>query len=101
MFSEHPRTSPHSFVAAIDLTNAQSDGHLAALTNDLSQSGCSVKTGTPFPKCTRVMLRICHAGMNFFAEGKVLIRRPTWEWESSSPRLRRVAITFWTDGLRS
>jgi hypothetical protein len=75
MYSERHRTSRHSFVATIDLTNVQSDRHLAALTRDLSLSGCSVKTETPFPKGATVRLRIWHAGMNFHAEGKVAYSR--------------------------
>jgi PilZ domain len=75
MHSERLRATRHSFMALIDLTNIHSDSHLGALTRDLSLSGCSVKTGTPFPKGATVRLRIWHAGMNFFAEGKVAYSR--------------------------
>lgn len=71
MYSERIRAPRHSFMAVIHLTNIESDRHLAALTNDLSLCGCSVKTGDPFPKGATVKLRIWHAGMNFYAEGKV------------------------------
>lgn len=48
---------------------------LAALTNDLSMFGCSVKTETPFPEGTSVRLRIWHSGVNFVARGKVAYSR--------------------------
>ena len=75
MYSERLRAPRHSFVAVIDLINIQSDRHLAALMRDLSLSGCSVKTETPFPKGAKVWLRILHAGVNFHAEGKVAYSR--------------------------
>jgi hypothetical protein len=75
MYSERLRMPRHSFVALIDLINIQSDRRLAALTRDLSLSGCSVKTETPFPKDATVRLRIWHTGMNFHAEGKVAYSR--------------------------
>jgi hypothetical protein len=74
--SERIRAPRHSFVVLVDLTDIQSERQLAALTNDISLTGCSVKTGTPFPKGATVKLRIWHAGMNFYAEGKVAYSHP-------------------------
>lgn len=74
-FDRH-RAPRHSFVALIDLTDMQSEKHLAALTRDLSLFGCHVKTVTPFPVGTKVRLRISHAAANFMAIGKVAYSRP-------------------------
>jgi PilZ domain len=76
MNSERHRATRRSFVALIDLTHIQSDRHLAALTQNLSLSGCCVKTVNPFPAGIEVRLRIWHAGVNFHAEGKVAHSQP-------------------------
>jgi PilZ domain len=73
---ERHRATHHRFVAIIDLTDIQSEKHLAALTNDLSPFGCSVETVNPFPEGIEVRLRIWHAGVNFYAEGKVAHSQP-------------------------
>jgi hypothetical protein len=63
-------------VAGIDLTDLQSEKHLAAHIKDLNLLGCFVETVTPFPEGTKVRMRISHAGMNFSAIGKVAYSRP-------------------------
>jgi ABC-type Na+ transport system ATPase subunit NatA len=76
MYSERLRALRHSFVALIDLSDIQSEKHLAALTKDLNLLGCFVETATPFPEGTKVRLRIWHAGVNFYAGGKVAYSQP-------------------------
>ena len=73
---ERHRATHHRFVAVIDLTDIQSEKHLAALTNDLSLFGCSVETVNPFSTGTKVRLRIWHTGVNFYAGGKVAYSQP-------------------------
>jgi hypothetical protein len=63
-------------VAGIDLTDPQSEKHLAAHIKDLNLLGCYVETVTPFAEGTKVRLSISHAGMNFSAIGKVAYSRP-------------------------
>jgi len=45
-------------MALIDLTEVATGRHLAALTFDLNQSGCSVKAATLFPEGSKIRLRI-------------------------------------------
>jgi hypothetical protein len=63
-------------VAGIDLTDLESEKHLAAHIKDLNLLGCFVETVTPFLEGTKVRLNISHAGMNFSAIGKVAYSRP-------------------------
>ena len=62
-------------MAGIDLTDLESEKHLAAHIKDLNLLGCYVETVTPFPEGTKVRLNISHAGMNFSAIGKVAYLR--------------------------
>jgi len=64
------------FVAGIDLTDLESEKHLAAHIKDLNLLGCYVETVSPFPEGTKLRLNISHAGMNFIAVGKVAYSRP-------------------------
>jgi PilZ domain-containing protein len=73
---ERHRATCRTFVALIDLTDIQSEKHLAALTKDLSLFGCSVETENPFSTGTNVRLRIWHTGVNFYAGGKVADSQP-------------------------
>jgi hypothetical protein len=77
MNSERHRAPRLSFVASIDLTDLESEKHLAAHIKDLNLLGCFVETVTPFPEGTKVRLRISHAGTNFMAIGKVAYSRPS------------------------
>jgi PilZ domain len=74
--SDRHRAPRHSFVAGIDLTDLQSENHLAAHIKDLNLLGCFVETVTPFPDGTKVRLIISHAGKHFSAIGKVAYSRP-------------------------
>lgn len=74
--SERHRAPRPSFVAGIDLTDLESEKHLAAHIKNLNLLGCFVETVTPFPEGTKVRLRISHAGANLIAIGKVAYSRP-------------------------
>jgi hypothetical protein len=63
-------------VAGIDLTDLQSETHLAAHVENLNLLGCFVETATPFPAGTKVRVKISHAGVIFSAIGKVAYSRP-------------------------
>jgi hypothetical protein len=76
MNSERHRAPRRSFVAGIDLTDLESEKHLAAHIKDLNLLGCFVETVAPFPEGTKVRLRISHAGTHFMAIGKVAYSRP-------------------------
>lgn len=78
MHFERRRAPRHPFVALINLTDIQSEKHLAALTKDLSLFGCSVETVTPFPEGTKVRLSISNSGVNLIAGGKVVYSQPDW-----------------------
>jgi PilZ domain len=64
-------------VAGIDITDLQSEKHLAAHIKDLNLLGCYVETVTPFSEGTKVRLNISHAGKNFSAIGRVAYSRPS------------------------
>jgi hypothetical protein len=63
-------------VAGIDLTDLESEMHLAAHVENLNLLGCFVVTVTPFPEGTKVRVKISHAGVIFGAIGKVAYSRP-------------------------
>ncbi len=64
-------------MAAIELTDTQSEKHLTAHTTNVSLFGCFVSAASPFPEGTKVRLRISHAGTSFAALGKVVFSRPS------------------------
>lgn len=61
----------HQFVAVAEVADLDQSQELVSVTRDLSVSGCFVKTTTPFPKGTRVRVRITHSGADFVAVGNV------------------------------
>jgi PilZ domain len=74
--SERHRAPRLSFVAGIDLTDLESEEHLAAHVKNLNLLGCFVETVTPFPEGTEVRLKISHARVTFSAIGRVAYSRP-------------------------
>lgn len=72
MQPERDRAARHPFVAAIEVTELESESRLLAYTGDLGLSGCSVKTTTPFDAGKRVRLRITHGDISFNALGRVI-----------------------------
>jgi len=66
------RSEPRSqFDAITEICDLDQSQELVAVSRDLSVSGCFVKTTTPFPKETRVRVRIQHSGEDFVAIGNV------------------------------
>ena len=66
-----PRARRYSFVAVVELTDIQSEAQIQARTSDLSLYGCCVEARKPFPRGTKVSMRITHRSANFVALGKV------------------------------
>jgi CDGSH-type Zn-finger protein len=74
---EYTRVAPHnSFVADIEVTDVQSEIHITGRTQDLSLLGCGVNTSKPFPKGTRVRIKLSHGGADVAALAKVAYARP-------------------------
>src|SRR6266566_1022502 len=68
---ERRRATRHHFVSAVEVINVESQKQLISLTRDLSLCGCFVTVKTPFPKGTRVSLKIANSKANFSALGNV------------------------------
>ena len=68
---ERRRATRHHFVSAVEVINVESRKRLISLTRNLSLCGCFVTVKTPFPKGTRVSLKIANSRANFSAVGKV------------------------------
>ncbi len=65
------RAQRFPFVAGIQITALDTQGHLAAHTEDLNMSGCFVETMNPFIGGTKVGLTVSHDGVAFVAQGTV------------------------------
>jgi hypothetical protein len=61
----------YHFGAIAEVIDLDQTHEVVSLTNDLSLSGCFVKTTTPFREGTRVRVRITHSGAEFAAMGNV------------------------------
>ena len=57
--------------AVAEVVDIDKPNELGSITQDLSLSGCFVKTTTPFPEGTRVRARTAHSGAEFVATGNV------------------------------
>jgi hypothetical protein len=66
----------HSFVADIEMTDVQSGVQIRGRVKDLSLLGCGVNTSKPFPKGTRVRIKLSHGGADVAALAKVAYARP-------------------------
>ncbi len=74
---EYPRLAPrYPFVADIQVTDVQSEIQIAGRAKDLSLFGCGVDTFTPFPKGTRVRIKLSHGGADVAALARVAYARP-------------------------
>lgn len=71
MHLERRAATRHQFGAIAEVIDIDQPGELVTVTRDLSLSGCFAKTTTPFPKGTRVRVRITHSGADFAALGNV------------------------------
>jgi hypothetical protein len=74
---EQHRATRHPFVARVDIVDLDSEEQLIARTGNLSTFGCFIETSSPFPRGTRVRLRIVHHGTTLVAAGKVADTRPS------------------------
>ena len=72
---EQHRATRHRFVARVEVVDVESEKQVMALTGDLSVFGCFIETATPFPRGTKVRLRINHHGSTFAALGHVSFSR--------------------------
>lgn len=61
----------YNFGAVAEVIDLDQPDELVSLTRDLSLSGCFVMTTTPFPKGTRVRVRIKSSGQEVTAFGNV------------------------------
>ena len=74
---EHPRLAPrYSFVVDIEVTDLRSEIHIWGQTIDLSLFGCGVNTLKPFPKGTRVRIKLSYGGADVAALARVVYARP-------------------------
>jgi hypothetical protein len=74
---ENHRLAPrYSFVVDIEVTDLQSETQIRERTKDLSLFGCDVNTLKPFPKGTRVRIKLSHGGADVVALATVAYARP-------------------------
>ena len=74
---EYPRLSPrYPFVADIEVTDVQSEIQITGRAKDLSLLGCGVNTSKPFPRGTRVRIKLSHGGADVAALARVAYARP-------------------------
>ena len=101
--SECRRALRHPFVAGVQVTDIETERHVAAHLEDISPCGCFVETITSFAKDTRVELRISHCGEQVIAQGKVAYSRPNAGmgivFVSLEPGSRDI-LDEWLDDLR-
>lgn len=76
---ERPRARRYSFVATVELTDTESEATIQDRTSDLSLYGCRVGARKPFPRGTKVRIRITHRSAAFVALGKVSYTKPEGE----------------------
>jgi hypothetical protein len=69
---ETHRATRHRLVARVEVIDIDLETHLTAFTGDLSTFGCFIETGAPFPRGTKIRLRINHRGSTFAALGQVV-----------------------------
>ena len=74
---ETHRATRHPFAARAQVVDVESEKQVMAHTGDLSAFGCFIETGTPFPRGTKVRVKINHRGATFVALGYVSYSRPT------------------------
>lgn len=73
---EQHRATRHRFAARVEVVDVESEKQVTAITGDLSIFGCFIETATPFPRGTKVRLRINHHGSTFAAIGQVSYSKP-------------------------
>jgi c-di-GMP-binding flagellar brake protein YcgR len=68
---EQHRAMRRPFAAKAEVVEVESEKQVLCVTGDLSVFGCFVETPTPFPRGTKVRIRINHRGATFVALGLV------------------------------
>jgi len=66
-----------AFAARAEVVDVESERQVTSVTGDLSIFGCFVETPTPFPRGTKVRVRLNHRGATFIALGYVSNSRST------------------------
>ncbi|HZP32594.1 MAG TPA: PilZ domain-containing protein [Candidatus Acidoferrales bacterium] len=74
---ETHRATRHPFAARAEVVDVESEKQITAVTGDLSVFGCFIETGTPFPRGTKVRVKINHRGATFVAPGVVSFSKST------------------------
>jgi c-di-GMP-binding flagellar brake protein YcgR len=74
---EQHRAMRRPFAAKAEVVEVESEKQVLCVTGDLSVFGCFVETPAPFPRGTKVRIRINHRGANFVALGFVSNVRST------------------------
>ena len=69
-------TPRYSFVVDIEVTDLQSETQIRNRTKDLSLFGCGVNTSNPFPRVTRVRIKLSYGGADVAALARVVYARP-------------------------
>jgi CheY-like chemotaxis protein len=69
---ERRRATHHLFGGAAEVINVESQKQLTSLTRDLSLHGCFITCKAPFPRGTRVSLKIANSKATFSAVGNVI-----------------------------
>ena len=77
MKAEQHRATRHRFAARAEVVDVDSEKQIMAITGDLSVFGCFIETASPFPRGTKVRIRINHRGATLVARGQVSYSRPT------------------------
>jgi hypothetical protein len=72
---EQHRATRHQFAARAEVVDVESEKQVIAHTGDLSVFGCYIETASPFPRGTKVRIRINHHGATFVALGIVSYSR--------------------------
>lgn len=73
---ERRRTPRHAFGGVAEVTATKSGKYLVAITAEISQLGCFVKTMTPFTSGEPIDITITYSGRAFTAPGIVIYGLP-------------------------
>lgn len=74
---EQHRATRHPFAARAEVVDVDSEKQITAVTGDLSVFGCYIETPSPFPRGTKVRVRINHRGATFVALGIISYSQST------------------------
>ena len=74
---ETHRAMRRPFAARAEVVDVESERQVTSVTGDLSVFGCFVESPAPFPRGTKVRIRINHRGATFVALGYVSNARST------------------------